>query len=124
MVHDVTTATLHSALRGLSTRRRVLADNIANIDTPGYLAGRVGFEATLQQTLDGVRRGRLADGAVGAVTPELQTSIEATRLNGNNVNLDDEILAQEQTELAYATVLEGMNAKFRLLRSAINGTGA
>lgn len=124
MVHDVTTSTLHAALRGLSTRRRVLADNIANIDTPGYLAGRVEFEGALDAALDGVRRGRLGESAVMGVDPARQTSLEPTRLNGNNVTLDDEIMLQEQTELAYATVLEGMNAKFRLLRSAINGSGA
>lgn len=119
MVNDVTSASLHSALRGLSTRRRVLADNIANIDTPGYLAGRVEFEASLGQALDRVRRGSAGRDTVATIAPSRLTSIEATRLNGNNVNLDDEVMAQEQNELAYAAVLEAMNAKLRLLRTSI-----
>ncbi|WP_370327632.1 flagellar basal body rod protein FlgB [Euzebya sp.] len=121
MAYDITSAALHSALRGLSTRRNVQAQNIANVDTPGYLAGRVSFEDTLAGALDDVRRGRAGRDATAAVRPEMQTSIEATRLNGNNVNLDDEIVSNTETELAYSTVLEALNAKFRLLRTSING---
>ncbi len=54
-------------------------------------------------------------------SPQTTTSLDPTRLNGNNVNLDDEFLAQEQTELAYSTVIEAMSAKFRLMRTAIKG---
>ncbi len=53
----------------------------------------------------------------------MQSSVEATRLNGNNVDLDDEVVAQEQTELAYETVLQAMNARFRVMRTAITGQG-
>jgi flagellar basal body rod protein FlgB len=34
-MNDVTMTALHTALRGLSTRQRVIADNVANIQTPG-----------------------------------------------------------------------------------------
>ena len=35
------------ALDALSLRQRVIADNIANVNTPGFLAGRVQFEDAL-----------------------------------------------------------------------------
>ncbi len=38
MIGDVTTASLHAALTGLAQRQRVTADNIANVQTPGFLA--------------------------------------------------------------------------------------
>jgi flagellar basal-body rod protein FlgB len=119
VVQDVTGAALHSALRGLSVRQRVQAENIANVETPGYLAGRVDFETSLAQALDRARPGAASARAVGMVDAAIQTSIEATNLAGNNVNLDDEVIAQEQTDLAYAAVLEAMNAKFRLMRTSI-----
>ena len=40
---------LHSALRGLSLRQRTIADNIANIETPRFLAGKVDFESSLRE---------------------------------------------------------------------------
>jgi flagellar basal-body rod protein FlgB len=122
-VYDVTSTALHAALRGLSARRDAVAGNIANVETAGYLAQRVDFEASLAAALDDVSRGGPAGGeaTVLGVRPESATSTDPTRLNGNNVSLDDEIITQEQTELAYAAVLEGMNAKFRLLRTSIDG---
>src|SRR6478736_1491816 len=36
---DVTMSALHQALSGLALRQRTIADNIANIETPGFLAG-------------------------------------------------------------------------------------
>src|SRR5205085_10724307 len=45
MIEDRTMTALHSALTGLSERQRVTADNIANINTPGFLAGRTDFES-------------------------------------------------------------------------------
>lgn len=120
-MYDVTSAALHSALRGISTRRRVLADNMANVETPNYLAGRVNFEDAIASELAKAQRGRGTIGSMSTVAPSMAVSTDATRTNGNNVDIDDEILGQTTNELAYSTVLEGMNAKFRLLRTAIGG---
>jgi hypothetical protein len=37
MISDATMSTLHAALSGLAQRQRVTADNIANVQTPGFL---------------------------------------------------------------------------------------
>ncbi|MCU1486490.1 MAG: flagellar biosynthesis protein FlgB, partial [Actinomycetia bacterium] len=39
--------------------------------------------------------------------------------NGNNVQLDDETLSLADTGLQYQLMVEAMNAKFGLLRTAI-----
>lgn len=112
-MNDVTTDTLHSALRGLAMRQRVIADNIANLDTPGFLAGRVQFEASL--------RNAIAGGDPSSVRPSPARSLAPTGVNGNNVNLDEETLANIDTGLRYQVVVEAMSAKFGLLRTAIGG---
>lgn len=112
-MNDITTDTLHSAMRGLAARQRVIADNIANIDTPGFLAGRVDFEAAL--------RDAVTQGEPSAVQPASARSLAPTGVNGNNVNLDEETLANIDTGLRYQLVVEAMNAKFSLLRTAIGG---
>src|SRR5215213_4138716 len=97
---------LQSALKGLTTRQRVTADNIANVQTPGYLAGRVDFESSLRSA---VASGSDTPQAAAAVT----RSTAETRTDGNNVNLDDETVSMIDTNLRYQTMVEAMNAKFR-----------
>ena len=55
------------------------------------------------------------------VAPSVSRSTAPVRTDGNNVNLDDETLSMVDTNLRYQTMVEAMNAKFRLLRSAIGG---
>jgi flagellar basal-body rod protein FlgB len=110
---DTTSVTLHGALDGLAKRQRVIADNIANIQTPGFLAGRVTFEDAL---LDAVRAGQPGDASVAVAR-----SLEPTREDGNNVNLDHEVLSNIDTGLRYQTMLRATDDQFGLLRTAIRG---
>ncbi|MET0853053.1 MAG: flagellar basal body protein, partial [Microterricola sp.] len=47
MFDSVSLSALSSALDGLAMRQRTIADNIANVNTPGYHAKRVAFEGAL-----------------------------------------------------------------------------
>ena len=105
---------LHSALRGLSLRQRTIADNIANIETPRFLAGRVDFESDLR---DAVSAGRTPTGAAS-----VSRSLQPTRIDGNNVNLDEETLAATETGLRYELTITALTNKFNSLRTAM-GTG-
>lgn len=113
MFDDVTSVTLHTALSGLSKRQRVIADNIANVATPGFLAGRVAFENALHTAVQ--------QGQPGSATPTVARSLEPTRTNGNNVNLDHEVLSNIDTNLRYQTMLRAVDDKFGLLRTVIKG---
>lgn len=113
MSDDLTLSALHTALRGLAERQRVIATNTANIETPGYLAGRVSFETELQSALS-------AGGNVD-VAPAHESSLEPTRPDGNNVNLDRETVMGTDTELRYQLMVRAVDAKFGLLRTAITG---
>lgn len=114
MLEDLTTVALHTALDGLAQRQRTIADNISNVQTPGFLAGRVSFEDQL--------RSALRDGDSPAdVTPVTQRSLEPTREDGNNVNLDHEVISNVDTNLRYETMLRAYDDRFGLLRSVIRG---
>lgn len=113
MLDDVTTAALKVAVTGLSARQRAIADNIANINTPDYLAKRVSFEASLKSAIDA--------GNPSAAAVTTRTSLEPTQLNGNNVNLDEETVSITDTGLKYQTAVEALTAKFQLLKTAIGG---
>lgn len=114
MLDDLTGVTLHSALRGLAARQRTIADNVANVQTPGFQAGRVLFEESLAGA---VRGGDRVD--VARVAPSTQLSLEPTRLDGNNVNLDREVLANVDTNLRYQLTTQAVSERAALLRSAM-----
>ncbi|NJC71799.1 flagellar biosynthesis protein FlgB [Planosporangium thailandense] len=115
MLDDVTSVALQTALSGLSLRQRVIADNIANIETPNFHARKVSFEKALGAAV--------ANGDNPAdVTPEISTSLEPTRTDGNNVNLDEETVSSIDTGLRYQLALNAMNSKFGLLGTVIKGS--
>lgn len=114
-MQDVTTTALHAALRGLSARQRVIADNVANLETPDFLAGRVDFESSLA---DAIASG---SNPMRTAAPSIARSTDPVGANGNNVRLDDEILTSTDTNLRYQLVAEAVSNKFSLLRTAIKG---
>ncbi|GGS86524.1 flagellar basal body rod protein FlgB [Planobispora rosea] len=120
MLEDVTSSAVRIALKGLAQRQRVIADNIANIETPGFLAGRVQFEEALRTAVTSGSPDKAAS-AVRGVQPGVARSLEPTRENGNNVNLDHETLSHMDTVLRYQTMLKALDAKYGQLRSVIRG---
>ncbi len=112
-MNDLTIDALHAALRGLAARQRVIADNVANIETPGFLAGRVQFEDRLRDALQ--------TGDAASVRPASLRSMAPTGVNGNNVKMEEETLANIDTGLRYQLAVEATSQKFRLLRTAIGG---
>jgi flagellar basal-body rod protein FlgB len=106
-------AVLHSALRGLSLRQRTIADNIANIETPRFLAGVVDFESQLR---DAVR-----DGEAPTAAPTTARSLQPTRIDGNNVNLDQETLSAQETGPALRAGDHRADQQVQRLRTAIGG---
>ena len=114
-VGDVTTTALHAALSGLAERSRVTADNIANINTPGFLAGRTDFESALRISLSSGETPSISGGGIAR-------SLEPTNTNGNNVNLDDETVIATETGLRSQLALNALDGKYSLLRTSLQST--
>jgi flagellar basal-body rod protein FlgB len=112
MIADSTSTALHAALTGLAQRQRVTADNIANINTPGFLAGRVDFESALGGALRNGETPRINGGTTAR-------SLEPTNTNGNNVNLDAETLIATETGLRYQLALNALDGKYNSIRTAL-----
>ena len=114
MFDDVSSSALRVAVTGLAARQNAVANNIANIETPGYRARKVEFEEAL--------RGAVAKGLSPlGVAPQTKDSLEPTRLNGSNVNLDEETLSHIDTTMRYQLTLRAMDTKYAMLRDAIKG---
>ena len=115
IVGDATSGILQSALRGLAERQRVTADNIANVQTPGFLAGRTDFESSLKAAI--------ANGTdAGMVMPTVgRDQNEPTNTNGNNVSLDTETVIATETGLRYQLALRALDGKYSTMRAALRG---
>ena len=113
---DIASVTLRSAADSLALRQRVIANNIANINTPHFLANRVLFEQALGRAVE--------QGTPGEPTAAVRASLEPTRMDGNNVNLDHEVLANVDTGLRYSLMLRALDDKFGLNTTVIRGSAA
>ena len=112
---DSVAAALGGALDGLAMRQRVAADNIANMDTPGFTAATVDFESSL--------RDALSDGQVAEsdVLPTLGVSNNQRGANGNNVDLATETMTAMQSTFQYQLLTRAVGDRYSLITSAIGG---
>ena len=114
MFDDVSSSALRVALSGLSARQTAIARNIANIETPGYRAQKVKFEDALNSA---VANGQ----SPSTVQPSNQRSLEPTRINGSNVNLDEETLSHIDTTMRYTLAIRALDGRYSTLREVIKG---
>lgn len=112
---DSVAAALGGALDGLSLRQRVAADNIANMDTPGFIAATVDFEASL--------RSALADGTVSPDdgAPSMGVSANQPGVDGNNVDLATETMTAMQSTFQYQLLTRAVGDRYSLVTTAIGG---
>lgn len=117
---DITQVTLKKVLDSSIARQRTIANNIANVETPGYKRVYVPFEHELQSALSEQnpesRRNQLEQ-----LTPARRTdNISPCKPDGNNVNIDAEMsdLAKNQMMNKAATTL--LQAKSSIMRAAIS----
>lgn len=107
--NDITSVALTTAVAGLAERQRVTANNIANLETPGFHASEVTFESSLA---DAIRRGSPADGAISA-TP----TRDATDLKDNNVSLDSELITATETGLQQKLITGTITSRFAWIQT-------
>ena len=113
------------ALQLRSDRQRLLASNIANADTPGYLARDMDFAGALRQAtagagsvLAGLRVPRL--GGEGMSEAELRYAAPSqNNLDGNSVDMDRERAAFAENSLKYEATLRFINGHVRTMMDAM-----
>jgi len=110
-VNDISDNAIMAALGRQMTRsvarETVAASNLANIDTPGYRTREVTFDDTLDEVL-----------SQPAAVKEVRGL--PSRRDGNNVQLDHELLTLNRASADFSAAQTALAAKFRLVRYAIN----
>jgi flagellar basal-body rod protein FlgB len=125
-------AQVEKALDVLDAQNRVIASNIANVNTPAFHKLQVDFKEEMARflvqapegaplELQGVPGGLGPEAAETAgVTPRADTAT-AGRADGNNVNLEKEMVDLAQTNEVYATLTRIATKNLAALRYVITG---
>jgi len=121
LLSDVTSQALAAALEGSAARHRAIAQNLANLDTPGFIRSDLNFEEALAVALERARQGphRAFDLFASLPLRPQQDRSSPARADGNNVDVDREMVLLSRNALRYNAVGEALAARIRLLRAAI-----
>ncbi len=119
-----------NALLLRSQRQQVLASNIANADTPGYIARDFDFAQALKTAAGGVPRSAVSTtdarhlrlGQADPLNPELAYTVQTSpSQDGNSVDLDRERANFVDNSIRYESTLRFINGHVRTMLSAISG---
>jgi flagellar basal-body rod protein FlgB len=130
IARDTTLYVLEKGLDALSARQTAVSNNIANVETPNYKAVDVRFESILQKTLSTgqslelVRTNPMhltSNGTTGnpldALEPvAFKRSETSMRKDGNNVDVEREMIVLADTSLRYQAVAMLANKKLAMMR--------
>jgi flagellar basal-body rod protein FlgB len=105
---------LQYAVDGVSQQQQATANNLANSETPGFTAQDVDFETSLQQAL--------ASSTGGKASTLVSADPAAAATDGNNVDTGTQLVDAQKETLQYQTVVEMLNAQFRLVSGAAGGS--
>lgn len=110
---------LQRALGRATERQALLTNNLANVNTPGYKRQDVDFNIVLESELTPKAPIGPEAAARRASESGRQTSDSSLRLDGNNVDLEQEVFSLAETELRYEALSEMAASYFQGLKSAI-----
>lgn len=127
-------AGIRDRMHNLADRQRVLAQNIANSETPGYkardvaepdfaaLVGGSGMIAKPRVELTQRMKG------LGAVQPIgtgviFDKDITETKPDGNNVTLEDQLLKMGEVQADFTAMTNLYRKQMAMLKTAVTGRG-
>lgn len=123
-----TISTLENSLNYSSTKQKVIAENIANADTPNFKSKNASFKSTMEAAMDQTLQARKTNSkhlnfkgitmSNIAITTDRTTSYHN---NGNNVDLDKEMSDLAANQIYYNALIDRISGKFKSLQSVIRG---
>lgn len=106
-------------------RNEAISNNIANVDTPGYKRQDVAFESVLQQALGNNRYESMDDKVANVDLSRLRGRAYldyanySYRLDGNNVDIENENVMLAENQLKYQGLINSINQEFTNLKTVM-----
>ncbi len=107
------------------TRENIIANNVANVDTPGYKRQDIEFESVLENALNNTQYSSLQEAVDNVSLDSLDGTIYTDyssysyRLDGNNVDIDTENVELASEQLRYQTLTTAITQDFTRLSTAM-----
>ncbi|WP_251860492.1 flagellar basal body rod protein FlgB [Clostridium sp. Marseille-Q2269] len=117
---------LKKSMDASSYRSRVISNNIANYNTPGYKRHYVTFEETLKDNLNNINikttlKKHMNNGVEFGQAKEEIDNDSSMRTDGNNVDIDNEMVNNSANALMYNALVTQANNRLATTRYVING---
>lgn len=104
-------------------RNKVIANNISNINTAGYKRKYVSFEDTLQNTIKSVSLKTSSEKHISSSNESgderiITDNSTSTRSDGNNVDIDTEMVNLTANNMMYESLTTALNNRFAMNKIA------
>jgi flagellar basal-body rod protein FlgB len=103
---------LEKALNIRGFYHKVLASNIANVETPGYKEKDIDFNTELKKSIEG--------NTANAEVREKSDAGGIDGIDGNSVNMEDQIVKLTENTMMFNAFVQLINKKFSMMRYVIN----
>ena len=106
-------------------RNEAISNNIANASTPGYKRQDVAFESELQKALGSTRYesidSKVSNIKISRLQPRPYTDMTeySYRLDGNNVDIENENVMLAENQLKYQGLIACINQEFTNLQAVM-----
>lgn len=118
---------LNKAAGASWTKNEIIANNIANVDTPDYKRKDLNFESLLSEALSETSLHtknmdkKVANLNLASLKPDIYTeySTLSYRYDGNNVDIDTEQAYLADNQIKYYTLLDSMTHEFNRLKTVL-----
>jgi flagellar basal-body rod protein FlgB len=111
-----------------ASRQLLITTNISNVDTPGYKAHDIDFQEQLSNVFrsDGLSMKKTNDqhfgpssAAVKSMQPMPFEEMDASKSNGNNVDMDKEMAKLAENQIRFNATIQLMMKRGSSVRAAI-----
>lgn len=120
---DKSATLLEKMLDVSSIKHKVIANNIANVNTPGYKKMEVSFADQLEKAVNEGSMNKF-DTLQPKIVISKEDMSETGRNDGNNVDMDKEVSSLVKNTLSYSIYTQLLAKKYEGIKSAIEGSRA
>lgn len=123
-IFDRTIQSLQDRLDLNASSQQLVSSNLANIDTPGYVAKELSFDGVLRESMEGpvLHLAKTQDEHLNIDPTNLHEAMQNPQVTKTGpVDLDQEMMKLTKNSVEYQFIVTMLNKKFAMLKEAIGG---